>query len=93
VLFVVGVGGQNVRKATIKCAARCGTTASPHRGRNHVNENPEQDTWTTSRKVYANCYVDDTAVGCPLVQPLDARAYVDWSIVGPLVMQRIEERA
>lgn len=30
-----------------------------------INENPSQN-WTTSRKVYANYYIDDAAVGTPV---------------------------
>ena len=30
-----------------------------------VNENPEQRSWTTSPKVYADYYIDDSALGCP----------------------------
>ena len=29
-----------------------------------VNENPEQFTWTTSPKAYADLYIDDLALGC-----------------------------
>lgn len=42
-----------------------------------VNENPSQDSWTESRKVYAHHYIDDAAVGCPLRQSED-RPQVDW---------------
>lgn len=31
-----------------------------------VNENPEQKRWTSSPKVHANLYIDDSALGCPL---------------------------
>jgi hypothetical protein len=31
-----------------------------------VNENPEQREWTSSPKVYADLYIDDSAVGCPI---------------------------
>jgi hypothetical protein len=31
-----------------------------------VNENPEQREWTTSPKVFADLYIDDSAVGCPI---------------------------
>jgi hypothetical protein len=49
-----------------------------------VNKNPEQHTWTQSNKQYANLYIDDAAVGCPLLPGKDGgRPYVDWSIVGP----------
>ena len=51
-----------------------------------VNENPQQD-WSGSHKQYANVYVDDAAFGCPLVTPPSGRPYVDWSVVGPAVMQ------
>lgn len=52
-----------------------------------VNENPEQDEWTNSRKVYANHYIDDAAVGCPLVET-DDRPYVDWSKVKAWLTKR-----
>ena len=42
-----------------------------------VNCNPEQKSWTRSKKVYANFYVDDASVGCPLVRD-HRRPYVDW---------------
>jgi hypothetical protein len=31
-----------------------------------VNENPEQREWTSSPKVYADLYIDDSAIGCPI---------------------------
>jgi len=34
-----------------------------------VNRNPDQDSWTTSPKAYGDIYVDDSAFGCPLIQP------------------------
>ena len=44
-----------------------------------VNTNPDQHTWTDSPKVYAHFYIDDAAVGCPLVLGRDGgRDYVDW---------------
>lgn len=33
------------------------------------NENPEQHTWSASPKVYAQLYIGDDALGCPLVRP------------------------
>lgn len=58
-----------------------------------VNENREQDTWTSSRKVYAHAYIDDAAVGCPLRRNFrDDGDMVDWEIVGPMVMKMIEAR-
>jgi len=46
------------------------------------NVNHEQAGWTLSPKMYCNLYIDDAAVGCPLIHEhqgvqLD-RPYVDW---------------
>lgn len=58
-----------------------------------VNENPEQWEWTQSPKAYAHLYVDDAAFGCPLKENprLGGRPYVDWDIVGPVVMRMIKD--
>jgi len=49
-----------------------------------VNRNPDQDGWTSSPKAYGDVYVDDAAIGCPLVQVKGfARPCVDWEKVGP----------
>lgn len=60
-----------------------------------VNDNPEQHSWTASPKVYAHHYIDDAAIGCPLVWPADhsVRPYVDWEVVGPWVMRLIKDEA
>jgi hypothetical protein len=55
-----------------------------------VNTNPEQTVWTQSPKAYAHIYVDDAALGCPLVEEPDERPYVDWEKVGPIVLAQIE---
>lgn len=54
-----------------------------------VNENPSQKNWTQSPKVYANLYVDDAAVGCPLIRPTGRRAYVDWIQVRQTIVERL----
>lgn len=44
-----------------------------------VNENPEQKSWTSSPKVFADFYIDDSAIGCPLkFDDNRPRPYVDW---------------
>lgn len=44
-----------------------------------VQINPQQHFWTSSPKVYADLYIDDAALGCPLVYPENGEpAYVDW---------------
>ncbi len=45
-----------------------------------VNENPEQREWTESPKVYANLYIDDSNLGCPLkIVDSCPRPVADWS--------------
>lgn len=54
-----------------------------------VNSNPEQGEWTQSPKAYAQVYIDDAALGCPLVHPnpltqtpfRQERPWVDWVAV------------
>lgn len=45
-----------------------------------INENPTQNHWTTSPKPYAQIYIDDAALGVPLINnpALSHRPYVDW---------------
>jgi len=57
-----------------------------------INTNPTQRRWTLSPKAYCELYIDDAAFGCPLVENkrMGGRPYVDWSIVGPEVLRRVE---
>lgn len=52
------------------------------------NENPQQRNRTTSPKCFAHAYIDDAAIGCPLVccETDAARPFVDW-----LAVERILE--
>ncbi len=45
-----------------------------------VNTNPEQGNWTKSPKVYANLYIDDSNLGCPL-KTIDGAVHpvADWA--------------
>ncbi len=43
-----------------------------------VQYNPTQKNWTTSNKCYADLYIDDAALGCPLLHPSPGRPYADW---------------
>ena len=47
-----------------------------------VNRNPEQEEWTESPKVHADLYIDDSALGCP-VMFIDGvqRPVVNWAKV------------
>lgn len=46
-----------------------------------VNENRTQKHWTSSPKVYAQLYIDDAALGCPLMRPMNEKPYVNWTLV------------
>ena len=50
-----------------------------------INRNPDQDSWTSSPKAYAHIYIDDAALGCPLVHPTGERSYVDWTAVSQIL--------
>lgn len=47
-----------------------------------VQENPEQAEWTSSPKAYGHIYIDDSALGVPLIHPGNGkRPYVNWTLV------------
>lgn len=47
-----------------------------------IQTNPAQKTWTSSPKAYGQLYIDDAALGCPLVYDSNEdRPYVDWKKV------------
>lgn len=51
--------------------------------------NPEQLDWTTSPKCFANLYIDDAALGCPLMMSsLSTRPYVDWHKVEQILVEQ-----
>lgn len=53
-----------------------------------VQCNPTQDKWTSSPKAYAQLYIDDCALGIPLVIPKEPdRPFVDWIRVRRLLEQ------
>ena len=47
-----------------------------------INENPSQSSWNKSRKVYANYYIDDLALGTPLIfdHKISNKPFVDFTI-------------
>lgn len=55
-----------------------------------IQQNPTQNTWTTSPKAYAQMYIDDAALGCPTCFNLDysSRPFVDWNAVRYLLTQQ-----
>jgi hypothetical protein len=48
-----------------------------------IQKNPSQLSWTSSPKVYAELYIDDSALGCPLIyeRKISDRPFVDWKRV------------
>lgn len=55
-----------------------------------VNRNKTQWRWSKSPKIYANLYIDDAALGCPLkTDPeLSDRPFVYWEAVEKLLIER-----
>jgi ABC-type sugar transport system substrate-binding protein len=47
-----------------------------------VQRNPDQDSWTSSPKAYAQLYIDDAAFGAPLIQlAAHQRPLISWEAV------------
>jgi len=48
-----------------------------------IQTNPTQHNWTTSPKCYAEIYIDDAALGAPLLYnpELSSKPYIDWKRV------------
>jgi len=53
-----------------------------------IQRNPSQDSWTNSPKCYAQIYIDDAALGCPLYNnpSLSDRPFVDWTQVREILV-------
>ncbi|MCB9047702.1 MAG: hypothetical protein H6550_16325 [Chitinophagales bacterium] len=54
-----------------------------------IQSNPTQHTWTQSPKAYGHIYIDDAALGCPLMRDKSAspRPFVDWVRVREILVQ------
>ncbi len=54
-----------------------------------IQTNPTQKNWTASPKCYAQLYIDDAALGCPLKadNELSSRPFVDWEIVEEMLIK------
>lgn len=54
-----------------------------------IQYNPTQALWTSSNKCYAQLYIDDAALGCPLIYPIGGkRPYVDWKEVEKILTEK-----
>jgi hypothetical protein len=52
-----------------------------------IQSNPNQASWTESPKAYAQIYIDDAALGCPLKYDatISERPFVNWDEVGKIL--------
>jgi hypothetical protein len=58
-----------------------------------VNDNPDQREWSSSSKVFADIYIDDRSIGCPLTKGrFEDKSFVDWNKVGPEILNMIKYR-
>ena len=54
-----------------------------------IQYNPNQALWTCSNKCYAQLYIDDAALGAPLIYPEDkTRPYINWNIVETILIEK-----
>ena len=53
-----------------------------------IQTNPTQHTWTTSPTAYGQLYIDDAALGTPLVYNKHERPFVDWLAVRDMLLNR-----
>ena len=56
-----------------------------------INNNPQQKHWNDSKKIFANMYIDDSALGIPLKYDEDGsliHPYVDWVRVEQLLIEK-----
>lgn len=54
-----------------------------------INDNKEQKYWTDSNKIYANLYIDDAALGVPLIYDENSeKDKVDWVKVRELLIEK-----
>lgn len=56
-----------------------------------VNRRPGQYNWSRSHKVHADIFIDDKNICTPLIVEDSGLCYVDWSVVGPAVLERLEK--
>lgn len=54
-----------------------------------IQKNPTQWSWTSSPKAYGHIYIDDAALGCPLLQDnKETRPYVDWVKIREMLVEK-----
>lgn len=80
---VMGIGGDHLTEAVMWFKKR----KIPLYG---INTNPEQKRWTDSPKAYCQLYIDDAALGVPLIydQTISERPFVDWVKVTEILEEK-----
>lgn len=55
-----------------------------------IQTNPTQNSWTHSPKAYAQIYIDDCGLGCPLIddKSIHIRPFVDWQMVEEQLVEK-----
>lgn len=55
-----------------------------------IQSNPDQKNWTHSPKAYGHIYIDDSALGTPLVNMpnFSGKPFVDWHIIEKMLVDR-----
>ena len=54
-----------------------------------INENPSQKQWTDSPKIYASIYIDDAALGTPLIWDQSTnRHMVNWRDIEAMLIRK-----
>ena len=52
--------------------------------------NPSQKRWTSSPKAYAHMYIDDAAMGCPVIvdETVSGRPFADWPAIESILTEK-----
>lgn len=53
-----------------------------------IQTNPDQHKWTTSPKAYAQLYIDDAGLGCPLTTDGEGNIFADWDGIEQLLFHK-----
>lgn len=55
-----------------------------------INTNPTQHKWTSSPKAYGHIYIDDAALGCPLIHDpeISKKPFVNWNTIRAMLEMR-----
>lgn len=55
-----------------------------------IQVNPQQLEWTTSPKAYGQLYIDDAALGAPLIYQshFSDRPYINWEVVKEMLIEK-----